>query len=243
LYFWSGGSGFIGKIFQILFPGKKVFREKNKDLVISYINLRRLIGVLGISLPFICVIGGYLYSHLPLQQSISFYYHTNMRDFFVGLMIAVSMFLVTYNGYERIDNIVSTISGLAGFGVAFFPCLGDCPYSYPPGIFQISPATSDTIHLVSACTFFLLLTVNSYFLFTLTGGAGATVTKKKIVRNRIYRSCGVVMFVSLVSVAICHFVLSTEEAGKTKIILILETILLVAFGVSWLIKGETFFRD
>ncbi len=142
-----------------------MLRDKNENLIISYIALRRLIGILGILLPFICVLGGFLFSHLPMQQSISFYYHTNMRDFFVGLMVSVSMFLITYNGYEKIDSIVSTMSGIAGLGVAVFPCLGDWTSTQHAGIFQVLPNTADTIHIICASIFFLLLATNSFFSF------------------------------------------------------------------------------
>ena len=97
-----------------------MFRTKNDSLIISYIALRRCIGVLGMALPVVCIFGGWLFSNLEAQRSISFYYHTNMRDFFVGLLASVAMFLATYRGYETIDRIVSMLSGAAALGIAFF---------------------------------------------------------------------------------------------------------------------------
>ncbi|MHC1705386.1 MAG: hypothetical protein AB9846_15880 [Tenuifilaceae bacterium] len=65
---------------------KKFFDYLNKgnnSIIISYKALRRLIGILGILLPVICIIGGFWFAKDPVQQSISLYYYTNMRDFLV----------------------------------------------------------------------------------------------------------------------------------------------------------------
>ena len=118
-----------------------MFRKRNRSIIISYLSLRRLIGILGILLPFICVLGGLLFSDLPVRSSISSYYHTNMRDFFVCLLVGVSLFLLTYKGRERIDNIVTSIIGFTGLGVAVLPCLNSLALTEPVGIFQINPIT------------------------------------------------------------------------------------------------------
>ena len=144
-----------------------MFRIKNRSIIISYMSLRRLIGILGMLLPFICVLGGFLFSALCIQQSISFYYHTNMRDFFVGLLIGISFFLITYKGYELIDIIVTSSIGITGFCVAAFPCFLS-KNSLPIGIFQLNPEISDNLHVISATIFFILLAINSIFLFTLS---------------------------------------------------------------------------
>ncbi len=121
-------------------------RTKVPSAVISYKNLRILIGILGMLLPAVCYFGGRLFACLPLQPSISFYYHTNVRDAFVGLLVAVAMFMVTYKGYENIDNIVSHIIGLAALGIAIFPCLFSETSVLPVGFFQIAPKTSNIVH-------------------------------------------------------------------------------------------------
>jgi hypothetical protein len=220
-----------------------MFREKNESLIISYVALRRWIGILGILLPFICLLGGWLFAGLSTQQSISSYYYTNMRDFFVGLLIGVSLFLLTYRGYERIDSIVARLSGIAGFCVAVFPCLYESSPVQPVGIFQVIPATSNTIHLVSACLFFILLGCNSFFLFTMRQSKDAPITKSKGIRNSIYRSCGLIIFACIALLLVFLLVWGPEEMHWTKAVLFFETIMLCAFGFSWLVKGETLFRD
>jgi len=216
-------------------------RERNRSLIISYLSLRRLIGILGMLLPFICVFGGLVFSDLPIRSSISSYYHTNMRDFFVGLLVGVSLFLMTYKGYERIDNMITAIIGLTGLGVAIFPCLKSSTSTEAVGIFQINPVISNNIHLICAFTFFFLLAINSIFLFTLTKSEDIPKTKDKKIRNYIYIGCGIIILLSLAILLIRSLVGVEVENDKT--LLVFETIMLLAFGVSWLVKGKTLFKD
>lgn len=216
-------------------------RERNRSIIISYLSLRRLIGILGMLLPFICVFGGLLFSDVSVRSSISSYYHTNMRDFFVGLLVGVSLFLMTYKGYERIDNIVTGIIGFAGLGVAIFPCLKSITSIEPVGIFQINPNISNGIHLICAFIFFFLLAINSIFIFTLTKSKDIPKTRNKKIRNYIYIGCGIIILLSLLILLIRSLV--AVEAENDKTLLVFETIMLLAFGISWLVKGKTLFKD
>ena len=216
-------------------------RKRNRSIIISYLSLRRLIGILGILLPFICVLGGLLFSGVPIRASISSYYHTNMRDFFVGLLVGVALFLITYKGYERIDNIITSIIGFASLGVAVFPCQCSIVSTQSLGIFQMSPAISNKIHLGCALTFFFLLAINSMFLFTLTKSKDIPITKNKKIRNYIYIGCGIIILLSL-GILLLRFMIGAG-AEDDKILLVLETVMLLAFGTSWLVKGRTLFKD
>jgi hypothetical protein len=70
-------------------------------LVISYLTLRKVIGLLGLALPFLAMVGARLLFHTGLQVSLSAYYHTGMRDVLVGILFAIGFFLGGYKGYER----------------------------------------------------------------------------------------------------------------------------------------------
>ena len=71
------------------------------DLVISYLTLRKAIGVLGISFPVILALGACIFAGFDIQRSVSSYYHTNMQDVFAGILFAIGLFLFSYRGYER----------------------------------------------------------------------------------------------------------------------------------------------
>ena len=136
---------------------------------------------------------------------------------------------------------MTACSGISGLGVAFFPCHSGNVPTKPVGIFQIMPTTSGYIHYGSASIFFILLAINSLFLFTLS--KHAIKTKEKNIRNVIYRSCGIAIIISLVLLVIIRLTLGQEGMDQAKLVLIFETIMLLAFGLSWLVKGETLFKD
>jgi len=218
----------------------RYLRTKNSDPIISFINLRRLIGILGMALPLVCYLGGRLFAGLPLGPSISSYYYTNAGDAFVGVLVGVAMFLATYRGYERLDDIVSTATGIMGLGIALFPCLN---HAYEKvGFFNLSVGLSNVMHSTSAGLFFLLLAVNSIFIFTMTDDK-ARMTDNKKKRNVVYVVSGIVIIVCLVALGILQALYSQEYLDGKTWVFFLETILLEAFGISWLVKGETLFRD
>ncbi len=73
----------------------------DKSLIISYLTLRKAIGLLGIALPFVLALGAVFCSRTEIQSSVSSYYHTSMGDVFVGILFVIGFFLLSYRGYER----------------------------------------------------------------------------------------------------------------------------------------------
>lgn len=147
-----------------------------------------------------------------------------------ALMIVLgsaSILLFTYEGYEKVDNIVNSIAGLFGLLILLFPCAYTYEYC---GSFNIPVGISHVIHMVAAVVFFGLLSVNSLFLFTRSGGNG--MTKKKKIRNIIYRICGIGMLASFL--LLIPFELFHVRVG----IWIVEAIALMFFGISWLTKSQ-----
>lgn len=216
--------------------------SRNPNTRLSYLALRRLIGVLGMLLPLAVFCGGWFFASRPLGPSISSYWHTNSRDILVGLLVAVGLFLITYKGYEWIDDAVSTVTGIAAFGVAFFPCLS--PWNPGPrvGLFQLLPDPSNSVHLACAGIFFGLLAFNSLFLFTRTGHKGR-MTPNKRRRNAVYIVCGVLIAGAMAADGVTMGVMGEKAFDQTTIAFWLEVVMLVAFGVSWLVKGEAILGD
>ena len=197
----------------------------------SYLALRKAVGWIGILLPFGLMVGAQV---IPggqgFQRSISHYYHTGMRDIFVGSLSAIALFMFFYSGYEKIDDWAGNSAGVFALGVAWFPTTETGPLD-----------RVGVVHLVFASLFFLTLSFFSLVLFTRTKG-GETPTQEKIVRNRIYLVCGVVMILCLVAILI--FIATTDRDGDLfPVMLVAETVALVAFGISWLTKGETMYAD
>jgi hypothetical protein len=203
--------------------------------------MRRLIGILGISLPFIVILGGLAQSDPGLQGSISGYYYTNMRDLFVGILSGVALFLLSYSGYEQIDDIVANMSGLFALGIILFPTAMYSGKVVRVGMFLIGDNISEIIHLAFSALFFLALSFNSLFLFTRRHPGVMGKEKKR--RNVIYRSCGIVMILAIVCIILYNVFFRGTSLAAINPVLILESVALFAFGVSWLVKGHTLFRD
>src|SRR5271169_6182359 len=121
--------------------------NREKSLIISYLAMRRLIGILGIALPFIMILGGFAQGEPVVQGSISGYYYTNMRDFFVGILSGVALFLISYKGYERIDDIVANMSGVFALGMIVFPTAIYSGKTVRVGMFLIADNISAILHL------------------------------------------------------------------------------------------------
>jgi len=203
--------------------------------------MRRFIGVLGIALPIIIVFGGFIQNGFVILDSISNYYYTNMRDFFVGILCGVSLFLISYTGYEKIDNLIGNLAGIFAFGIITFPASMYSGRDVRVGIFLINDTISGYIHLIFSALFFILLSYNSIFLFTKHGPG--RISREKKHRNVIYRLCGIIMIVSMVLIIIYTSFFKTTVAWKIHPVLILETVALLAFGISWLVKGNTLYKD
>lgn len=215
--------------------------SRNQRLIISYLTMRRLIGILGIALPVIIVSGGFIQNGFVIQGSISGYYYTNMRDFFVGLLCIVSLFLISYQGYEKIDNLIGNLSGIFALGMIIFPTAMYSGKVVKVGMFLIGDNISEYIHLTFGTLFFLALAYNSIFLFTKRQPGILSEAKKR--RNFTYRICGIVMIISILCLIIYMLFLRNTFISKVYPVLILESVALTAFGISWLVKGNTFFKD
>src|SRR5262252_370496 len=91
------------------------------SLVISYLALRQAVGIIGTSLPFVLVLGKFILEGPGIQPSISDYYYTVMRNVLVGSLCAIGVFLMSYRGYERKDDIAGDLACVFAIGVAIFP--------------------------------------------------------------------------------------------------------------------------
>jgi len=201
-------------------------------LVMSYMGLRKTIGATGILLFLLVAIGG-MFSGTPIQDSISAYYWTNSGDVLVGVLFMAGAFLLTYKGYDLMDNVLTISAGTSAIGIAIFPCFNAVS---PVGYFQLSEKVTGTLHFIFAVLFFVTLSIMSYFQFTKGEEKGR---KKK--RNLIYRICGLVMFGMIVVLAVLHIVDAVFSGYN--VTYYVEAVMLGAFGVSWLTKGQAILKD
>ena len=207
--------------------------EKQSKERKMYMRIRNVCGLLGVVLPWLALFSAGLTPHPGPEWwwSISATYYQSPA--LVGVLCPASLVLISYIGYNKMDNWVTTMSGVFGLGIVLFPCsVSWIPKGTPVGFFQIPIEISQYLHNGCAALFFLLIAFNSYFLFTKSAGV---MTPRKVIRNRIYRICGGGMLLFEVLFAI----LSLCDAPGY-IVMIIEIILLHLFGLSWLTKGEAF---
>ena len=77
-------------------------KSDNDSLLISYLSLRKAVGIIGIALPFVLALGNWQLFHANgIEDSISYYYYTSMRGVLVGSLWAIGIFLMSYRGYQK----------------------------------------------------------------------------------------------------------------------------------------------
>ena len=189
---------------------------------INTLRLRAMLGWLGMLLSWIVVL---LIGYFP--DSISATWYTNACTVFMIILGSASILLISYKGYERIDDITLTLSGIFGLGICLFPCaVSSSPGKV--GTFLIDSSISNTIHFICAIAFFGLLAYNSFFLFTKSSGE---IGKKKKIRNIIYRVCGIGMVASFGILLLPYFRIQ---------VWLTETVALFFFGISFLTKADIY---
>lgn len=211
--------------------------DSSKRLVFSYLEHRKTIGILGIGLPFVVSLGAMILFQTGIQSSISSYYHTPMRDVFVGTLFAIGFFLLSYRGYERTDDIAGDLAFVFAIGMALFP-------TAPDGAVSDAARIVGNVHVVFAALFFSTLIYFSLFLFTKTDEKKKP-TERKLMRNEVYQACGYTMAISLLLIAV-YYRLPAEWASllvQYKPVFWLESLAILAFGASWFTKSEALLKD
>jgi hypothetical protein len=207
----------------------------DRNIVESFLYLRRGIGVIGLALPFVLVFGHDLaVGRWEWRESMSSYYYTDMRNILVGAVCAIGVVLFCYR-YDALDNVLSNIAGVCAVGVALFPTASEHPS--PTG------QVVSVLHAISAAT---LLLIFAWFCFGLFTRADPVVgqTARKTARNRIYRICGTIIVIA-VALAVVGESPLVHEGFRDAVhpLLWCEWAAVAAFGAAWLIKGRTLVAD
>ena len=215
---------------------------KEDPRLISFNTLRKTIGWLGILLPLALLLESFIFSNCDsMQDSISHYYYTVGGSLLVGTLCAVAMFLIAYRGYPGDkDNILTTLAGIFALGIAFFPTNDNSSHSCAITHLPDSNARR-IVHFTCATIFFLLLAGISFYFFTRSKGR---TTNRKILRNKIYRTCAIIIFIAIALIAAYGiFGKHLHSIDQYHPIFWLEWCALLAFGASWLVKGELVLKD
>ena len=217
--------------------------EQKQDLKNSQYRLRQAIGFLGIILPIVIFI-----VNKGLLASISHYYYTSASIFFIGILFAFGLILISYKGYPKNkegkdkanDDVITTIAGIAILITVLIPtkCSGSGSVlkfcndkSY---LFGHENAVWSAVHLISA----------AFFLFALGWMCIKQFTRNKTLKgkNKFYRTSGYIIW-SCIGLLVVLFALEKILDIEVDNYLFgytfyLEAIAVWAFGIAWLIKGK-----
>jgi hypothetical protein len=211
--------------------------SNTKDLVLSYLGLRKGIGIIGITLPIVLVIGKGMLESPGISDSISAYYYSVMRNVFVGSLCAIAIFLISYR-YEHLDDIAGDLAGAFAIGVALFPTAPDVGATGQQMMIGV-------LHGLFAACFFLTLAFFALVLFRKTD-RNKNPTRRKQQRNIVYLVCGIAIVVCIALIGL--IVLVSFLSGNPWLqplhpVFWLESLAIFAFGIAWFVKGETILKD
>lgn len=204
------------------------------SLVLSYLALRKAVGIIGLALPFVLAFGKILLEGHGIQSSVSAYYYTELRNVFVGSLCAIGIFLMSTRGYDWRDLIAGRLACIFAIGVALFPTT---PSMDPTGREKLI----GTLHWSFAALLFLTLAYFSIVLFTESDKQNPT--RQKLHRNKVYRVSGYTILASILLVAVTQIPAVKALVEPLTPVFWLESVAIIAFGVSWLTKGEAILKD
>lgn len=205
----------------------------------TFRRIRRTIGFLAISLPFTLVVLSLIpFFKTPIQSSISYYYYTNLREVITGILCAVGLFLIRYVGtknssFWKNDNLLTNIAGYMAFGVAFFPTNPDYWAEKIYTLIPINVSLLGYIHYGFAAIFFLILSIISIKVFTIGQQENEDIPISIFNENHIYKICGYSILVFIIMIPIFSYLKLFSYST-----LLFESLSLISFGISWLIKGR-----
>jgi hypothetical protein len=193
-----------------------------KHILETYFWSRVGTAVIGILFPLILWLVG-LRLGVELQGSISSYYHTPMRNVFVGILFAVGASLYLYRGYNMLENIVLNVAGILALCIALLPTSAVAEL-------KCDTFTAPYLHGISAISFFLLIAY--VCIFDLSKTLEEIDEPRKSFYQNLYRILGGFMIVFPLSSAL--LLLLTNETGS--LIFWVELAGVWVFSAYWFVK-------
>lgn len=214
------------------------FAPHAEAMVVSYLSVRRAIGVTGLLLPVVLWPGAWLLFGVPIQDNMSSYYHTPVRDVFVGVLCAMGIFLYCYHGHDWVENWTANLGCVAALGVALFP--------FDKGNDPLNQTTlSGNLHSVFGAALFLTLAFYSLVRFPSHQRRERETAPHEMERNLIYWGSGVVILASLAAMGVYVALPGNLKSifNRYHFMFWMEWVALWAFAAAWLTKGRAIFTD
>lgn len=139
-----------------------------QDDALAFFRLRIAFGVLGVLLPLLLALAG-LVADGQVQPTISDIFHTTQRDFLVGGLVAIGVFLMVHRGWRRYPgrwvspDLIAFVAGLAAVGVALFPNESDTVSTFTQRTLGLG--VSPVFHYASACLLYLMMSLTCFLAY------------------------------------------------------------------------------
>lgn len=178
--------------------------EAQKLVAHTYYGLRWGLAVLAFSLPIVLWFGfDWLTEGVRHPTSMSAFYHTPLRNYFVATVVALGLFLLLYKGFSKAENRWLNFAGCAAITLAFIPTDRDRGATDPPDTWVSPHVLGLQVHGLAAIGAFgamglvaILFAKNT--LDKLPAGAQAVLFGRTVPLNaptllKIYRGIGASM--------------------------------------------------
>ncbi len=239
-------------------------QTKKDPLPLSYLNVRKIVGVMGMLFPVIVFLGNVILFDTELLSSISANYHSRFGWFFVIVLVAIGIFMFTHQYYEadtKWEKRLAIAAGIFAIMVAIFPTASEeLPIVHRP-LFEIGGIELDfltdeviaMIHLGSAALLFFIIGV---FIFHFIPKKEEDLKDNEAnERRKWYKGLGGLIFLMIVIMALDAIlgfigstfpntnVVSLKEFFKfPNLVYWGELLALWFFGIAWAISGEVFWK-
>jgi hypothetical protein len=197
----------------------------------TYFRLRVGIAAIGVALPIVLWVGrAYLDGEVwVLLGSISIYYHTGIRDVFVGALVSIGVCLYLYKGFSRREDWALNLAGVFVVCVALIPTRNSLVSPLPPR------TGWHNAHLIAALLFFACIAYVSIFRASDTLRLIRNPDRARALRST-YWLLGALMIVLPPLAAIFARVSQTPGTGSSWVFG-LEAGGVWAFAAYWIVKS------
>lgn len=216
-----------------------------------------MVGVIACCLPLVLwLVNGIECGTWRPATSVSQYYFTGAHVFFVGALTVVGALLLLYRGWRKGSPLQGAFGGLAGICallVAWFPTKVD---DKDVSVFRemrcdalanalaggrltgLGQNAEQILHFGSAALLFAFLGWTAWKRFTERSNDADEKSQPqwKEVRNRIYRSCAILIGVGILCCVVA--VLGDNRFTQHWLLFFGECLALIAFGFAWLVKSR-----
>lgn len=213
--------------------------DSTRTLVVSYLGIRRAIGLVGLFLPILLGPIGWLVFSIEIQDNMSSYYHTSLRDAFVGALCAIGIFLFCYRGYDWIEGWTANVACVSALGIAL------CPLDENSDPLNQSSVVG-YLHTISGGVFFFALAFYSLYHFPTNQQDKHEMAPHEAQRNFVYRTSGGVILISMFAMGAYLFVMPhewTHWLNRFNFLFWMEWVAVWSFAAAWLTKGRAMVAD